>query len=111
MGKGGGGHTSRREEGMSPPNEKRRGQECPRLWNFYITFGVVYFGGSAGLVAGLAAPEGRAPVAPAGRVAEGAAGTPDCELYMSTIGLVISTEGPAQSTGPSGHCRDESMIR
>lgn len=49
--------------------------------NFLVRPGVAYFGGSEvdGLVAGLAPRlEGRAD--PAGRDAEGAAGTPDCEL-------------------------------
>ena len=38
------------------------------------------------------------------------AGTPDCVLYASTIGCVISTAGPYQITGPRGHCCDVSRI-
>src|SRR5581483_3660041 len=72
-----------------------------------------YFGGSAGFAAGAAgldaAPPGRALLV--GREADGAAGTPDCELYNSTIGRVMSTDWPAQSTGPSGHGLETSMIR
>ena len=40
----------------------------------------------------------------------GGAGTPDWMLYASTMGFVISTEGPAQSTGPFGQGFDVSMI-
>ncbi len=53
--------------------------------------------------AGLAAGFGAAPV-------EVGAGTPDCALYASTTGLVMSAASPYQRTGLCGHGLDVSMI-